>query len=188
VSTDSIFDNAESAEVSYGLGGIAMAVWRRESDDYIMASRYNGTWSSNKDISGGDGANPEIAFDPDGNVIAVWQNTFGSEIYIRRFLASSTWPNWEGDGPLLFDSAETAGNPQISVDPGGNVFIVWERDGQILAKRYEAGSDWASWVSSGPVTVLDDSGSNPEIAVDANGRAIAVWVSGGNIYSKRYFE
>ncbi|RJF96460.1 hypothetical protein D3870_21820 [Noviherbaspirillum cavernae] len=75
------------------------------------------------------------------------------------------------------DDADTARDPQIAVDAGGNALAVWSQsDGtrfNILANRYTAGSGWGS---AQAIETGNASGAFvPHIAIDAGGNAIAVW-------------
>jgi hypothetical protein len=88
-------DSAGSPQVSLGAAGRVFAIWRgNDGSDSIVqfASSSDGgvTWSSPADLSaaGGDGVDPQISVDADGNVFAIWRRYDGSDNIVQTsFLA-----------------------------------------------------------------------------------------------------
>jgi hypothetical protein len=73
-------------------------------------------------------------------------------------------------------AGQDAFEPQVVVDPSGNVIAVWTRsDGTDL--RIQAATRTPSGAWSSPVNISDSgsSASSPAIAVDSSGNALAVW-------------
>jgi hypothetical protein len=158
----------------------------------------DGAWGSAELIQS-DGTksaySPQIAFDSNGNAIAVWHQSDGtrSNIWADRYEVGSGWGNAE---LIENDDAGGAYLPQIAFDATGNAIAVWHQsDGtssSIRANRYVAGSGWGS------AEIIRSYGGglgeahSPQIAMDPNGNAIAVWSEldvgylHDDIWAKRY--
>jgi len=122
----------------------------------------------------------EVAFDANGNAIAVWRQ-FSDElgfgtfflIYASRYDAGGGWETPR----LLNDTANNGYSPKIAFDSNGNAWVLFEVEHgggrrQIGAHRYDVGTDaWSATFFPGP---LQDRLA-PEIAFDNSGNAIAVW-------------
>ncbi|MFN0304039.1 MAG: Ig-like domain-containing protein [Burkholderiales bacterium] len=152
----------------------------------------DGVWTNAQLIENNNAGNasvPQVAFDANGNAIAVWQQHDGSR--------NSVWTNRYSEGswgtPRLLESDDTgdAESPQIAIDSSGNAIAVWQQwDGvriSIFANRYSGGS----WGSALPIET-DNAGNaaGPKIAIDGNGNATVVWYQSdgarANIWSNRY--
>jgi predicted enzyme related to lactoylglutathione lyase len=177
--------------VAVDANGNAIAVWRQKSGTYysIYANRYNagvGVWSGAVLIAADDNNaySPQVAVDPDGNAIAVWQQRLGTHnrIYANRWDAgASAW-----SGAVIIDAGDNnAGNPQVAVDANGNAFAVWMQfDGtynNIYANRYDTLS--GAWSGAVYIDIYSYDSEYPQVAVDANGNAIAVWEQYNGTYS-----
>lgn len=150
-----------------------------------------------------DGAgsyNPEVAAGPAGNAFAVWVEN-ESKIWVNRFDAASV--SW-GRAQMLESECTRGlvrtGLPHIAIDPSGNVFVVWGRDGNdhrghIWGARYDVtGGIWGKAILI--ETNNADDARDPQIAVDGNGNAFAIWYQANNagggpdkrshIWSNRY--
>jgi len=126
---------------------------------------------------------PQVAIDPSGNAVTVWQQDDGTSYSVRanRYTPSAGW----GMAVLIeIDDTGSAGRPQVAVDPSGNAVAVWEHyDGSsrsIWSNRYTPSAGWGTAVL---IETDDTSSSNnhptqwhyPQVAVDPNGNATAVW-------------
>lgn len=100
-------------------------------------------------------------------------------------------PTW-GTAELI--EAADAGNsfdPQLAVDPNGNVTAIWRQSGGvqegIWSNRYSPSGGWGTALL---IENNEGSASGPDVAVDSNGNATAVWnQSDGvrdSIWSNRY--
>ena len=135
----------------------------------------------------GNAFSPRIAFDAQGNVLAVWQqdDDFRSNIWTNKYVPGRGW------GIATRMTASSTGNaiePQIVSDAKGNAMAVWQQmDGthgsnaknvsvastsRIIANRYEANSGWGL-----PVSVESNSAfaKAPQLAGDVNGNVTVVW-------------
>ncbi|WP_339672576.1 Ig-like domain-containing protein [Dasania marina] len=140
--------------------------------------------------SQGGAGYPEIAFDDEGNALAIWTQTGVAEhIWASRYSVGAGW------GVAEEIEAAGMGNgflPDIAFDDAGNAIAVWgQYDGvntNIWSNRYAAGVGWgeAERIENSAV----DSGSFPRIAVDSLGSALVVWQqmdSGrSSIWANRY--
>jgi hypothetical protein len=183
--------------------GNAMAIWMQKDTSNrqrIYASRYacgSGfcLWSSPETINSTDGeaTNPkQIAMDPDGNAIAVWEQIDSGahgNIYANRYTYGGSW----NATTTQIDGLDTyASWPQVAMDANGNAMAVWQQINSssttdIHASHYGAGGQWES-----AVIIDNESGDakRARIAMDPDGNAMAVWyqnVSGHNrIFASHY--
>jgi len=198
--TGNIIADADEAQIAFGANGNAIAVWAQSDGSRynIWANRYDaasGTWGTAGLIETDDagGANsPQIAIDANGNAIAVWHQSDGSQdnIWANRYQPGLGW----GTAELIeVDDAGYAFEAQIAFDANGNAIAVWrQHDGtryNIQANRYDAAS--GSWGTAKLIETDDAGGARfPQIAIDASGNAIAVWQqfdgSRYNIWANRY--
>jgi hypothetical protein len=134
---------------------------------------------------------PQIAVDPQGNAIAVWQqgNSAGVvSVWTNRYdVGSGSW----GTATLLEINPGAAASPQIRMDSNGNAIAVWvQNDGtfnRMWANRYVAGQGWGT-----PQIIENNPGDTdfPRVAVNGSGNAMALWkqVNGVNyaIWANQY--
>jgi hypothetical protein len=178
-----------------GAGG-AMAVWgvHDAANDNLHATRYiaGAGWESNGGgvIQYGDSTSPELAVDPAGNAMVVWNQYDGTrhDVRARRYTAGVGW----GTAHLIEIDNQTAdGRPQVEADANGNFIAVWiQTDGvrnNVWANRYVAGTGW-----SGRTLIETDNGNAISIVIDVHesGEAIAIWEQNDgvrdNLWASRY--
>ncbi|MCP5035833.1 MAG: hypothetical protein GY939_28890, partial [Actinomycetia bacterium] len=206
-----IEDNSIEAyqpQIAFDSSGNAIAVWHQDDgaawheDDGIWASRFNGTsgeWEAAVKIDTardpGSASFPQIAFDGNGNAIAVWQQDDGTgsnkDIWASRF--NGTSGEWEpakqiGDGD--------ARHPQIAFDSSGNATAVWlqyndsdpDPHERLWANRFDGAS--GEWETAGTIDE-DDAGDaqHPQIVFDSSGNAIVVvWSQYYGTYNRIWFN
>ncbi|MBI5779241.1 MAG: hypothetical protein HZA49_07280 [Planctomycetes bacterium] len=185
-------------QVAVDSNGNAIAVWNQfdGTRTNIWANRYvSGTgWATAGLIETDDIGNaysPQIAFDANGNALAVWKQSDGNRdnIWANRYVSGTGWATAE---LIETNNAGGASDPQIAFDSDVNALVVWSQfDGtrsNIWANRYVSGTGWAT----AELIETDNAGNAviPQIAVDSGGNAIAVWdQSDGtrfNIWANRY--
>ena len=178
---------------------------RRTPSYRIWSNRYTpgGGWDTATLVdSGGSGtaANPRVAVDAQGNVMAVWSQYNGpSYVWASRYTPVGGWGI-----PILIEAndAEIWPTPQVAVDPQGNATAVWRTcDGaayKVVSMRYTPADGWGSPVLfetdglGSPSSCNPSSGNaaRPQVAVDAWGNATAVWNQHDgvrvNVWSSRY--
>ncbi len=180
-------------QIAFDNNGNALAVWQQfdgpqgdpSSRDGIWANRFDGTsWGSAEQIDTNNARGTfgqQIAFDNNGNALAVWQQ--GDGIWANRFDGTS----WGIAELIETNNAVNASRPQIAVDSNGNALAVWHQSDGIGANRF----DGTSWGSAELIATSIVSGADsPQIAFDNNGNALAVWgQSDGtrlNIWANRF--
>ncbi len=194
-------DDALDPQIAFDPASNAIAVWRQNTGTgfySIFANRYvSGTgWGTAELVETDDvshALDPQIAFDSDGNAIAIWYHNTGAgftSIFANRYVSGTGW----GLPQLLeTDDRDDAFNPQIAFDLQGNAIAVWSQDTStgvysLFANRYVSGIGWGV----AQLLEADDTGTatDPQIAIDPAGNAIAVWsqVIGAriSIFANRY--
>lgn len=175
--------NAFRPQIAFDPSGNAIAVWHQPNGgaSSIWANRFiaSSGWGTAELIetdNAGAANSPRVAFDTNGNAMAVWSQSDGTRlnVWANRYTTGSGWGN-----AMVIESENLgdAAAPQIVFDSNGNANVVWQQsDGartNIWANRYTAGSGW------GRATLIetDNTGfaGGPQIAIDANGSAIVVW-------------
>ena len=172
--------------------GNATVVWHLSDDDaddpgLVQTARFTaatGGWSNGPNLSTA-GSNTQVAVDPDGNATAVWQEQTTRRIRAARY--ARTTGLW-GDAVTLATGSDTStsvdapSSPQVSVDAGGNVIVVWQRHinvssnvrNIIQAARFAMVT--ATWSGVVDLSASNCPGCNfPDVAMDPNGNAQAVW-------------
>lgn len=184
-----------SQRVAMDATGNAVAVWSRSASyPTVWASRFSpGTgWSPPERLTSASdqgpfpqfqGSFPQLAVDPTGNGLAVWQSTRLSfprdwTIWASRLTEGQWEPAQAIQSPLL----ELGGSPAVAVSADGTGLAVWnERHGGvpgIWANRFRPATGWAT---AEPISDEDPRGlSFADVAMDAMGNGMAVslhWVA-----------
>ena len=132
-------------------------------------------WLLPFDVSslGQDGFAPQVAIDPSGNAVAVWEGSSATNANVQAaVLASGTTTSTPV--PLSASNVDAAG-PQVAVDGNGNAIAVWQRQGSedvVQAAIRPAGGAFGMPVN---LSAADASASPPQLDMNAAGAAIAVW-------------
>lgn len=167
---------------SAGQDGDGLAVFGRGFDRF--GTQLGGEFRVNT-FTTGDQDDPDIAADPSGNFVVVWDgpgDTGSSRgIFARRYDASGA----PLDSEEFVVNTFTAGSqtePSIAVDTHGHFIVVWESDGQdlsgdgVFGQRYDAFGN-PQGVEIPVNTTIDGDQANPAVASDAEGNFIVVWQS-----------
>ena len=186
--------NADDPQIAFDSNGNALAVWFQNDGSRfnIWANRFDGASWGNAELietdDAGSATRPQIAFDSNGNALAVWYQSDGSRnnIWANRFDGTS----WGSAVLIETNDAGTAYDPEIAFDSNGNALAVWfQPDGihdSIWANRFD-GTSWGDAV----LIETNDAGHaySPQIAFDSNGNALAVWYQRDgsfNIWANRF--
>lgn len=125
----------------------------------------------------GDAEHPQIAVDPDGDAIAVWEQSDGSTLNIYANIFSSDTGTWRGRELIENDDTGDATSPQIAVDDDGNAIVVWQQsDGDaenIYANTYTKAN--GTWGTKEELETSTRDARDPQIAINGTGDAVAVW-------------
>ena len=159
-----------------------------------------GTWQAARILSadlGGSGG--QIAFDANGNAIAVWQMRDGATARFKlmsdRYVVGS---GWHPQGlPTTIATGSSGLDHRLAVGASGVAVVVWEQTGpgpyEIFTSRF-AGSSWStparvqSSTQRGAAFVQEE---KPSVALDGNGNAVVVWrefdaAGVSSIWARRY--
>ena len=175
---------AVSPQVAVDVQGNATAVWTSitATDVNTEASTkpFGGAWQSvvselSQQTASLLISNPQICVDVNGNATAVWQFDDGSHTTIQ----ASSKPfggAWQASPNTLSPSGYDAINPQVAVDPQGNLTAVWELNNGSNSV-IQASTKLNGWGWGLPTTLITGQDShNPQIVIDAYGNATAVWM------------
>lgn len=113
---------------------------------------------------------PQVAVDPDGDAVAVWET--GDSVWAASRTAGGTWTAAE----KLSVVGYVGDAPQVAVDGEGNATAVWVWTGSHMAIVQAAyrpkGGSWGEPVD---LSNTERSAREPQIDVHEDGRAVAVW-------------
>jgi hypothetical protein len=176
----SSFSSGSRPQVAVDSTGDAFAVWSRRPESNAVieaATRPAGTgWQPAVRLSpaGESSEWPQLATTPQGEVIAVWESSSGSE---KRIEVATDRPSAGWSNPLTLSTHDGrfGGAHDVAVSPLGEATVVWFREetpgeGVIEAATKSAGAE--AWQA--PVVLSAGDGA-PQVAVDAEGEAVAVW-------------
>ncbi|MCD4785906.1 MAG: hypothetical protein K8T10_18970 [Candidatus Eremiobacteraeota bacterium] len=199
---------AGEQQVAVGTDGTAIAVFMQIDDsqgilnarnggrDVVYARKWNGSgWEIIKqidDIAEGDSANPNVAFDSQGNAICVFVQTDGVKrvagrykLFARKLDKGSA--NW-GASVIIDDPAQgSSGLPEIKFAPDGTALCVFAQTvgaNERIYANYYNGTNWgvAGIIDSG----ADQGAVNPKVAIDNNGNGICVFVQSDGVRDRIY--
>lgn len=193
----SVASGVSEFDVVIDASGTATAIWHslKEGEDdppgsFVRASSrpLDGAWSEPAELSGtANGANPQVAVNPDGDLTAVWTGIdpdTGNTIV--RSKSRPTGGAWSVNATDLSSDAGRASDAQVAVDPDGDATAVWSYseedpisgdDDIAVQAAHRSGGTW-----NAPIELWDDATDEafPEVALtDWQGDATAIWSSFG---------
>jgi hypothetical protein len=186
--------DAFNPQVAFDGQGNAIAVWHRfdagtntivqaaaRAADSRRRRRYftpkrGGSFGAPQGLSaGGQNASfPEVAFDGQGNAIAVWRRFDGTNFIVQAAVRAAGGSF--GAAQDLSAAGQTANDPQVAVDGQGNAIAVWSRSNgtnDIVQAAVRAAG--GSFGAAQDLSAAGQDAHVPEVAVDGQGNAIAVW-------------
>ena len=176
----------ESPQVAVDGHGDVTAVWGLGGGgNYAVqaAVRPAGdTWQTPVTLSeaGVDAGGTQVAVDPEGTGIAVW-DTFPvppatAARTIQAAVRSESTGAWSAPVTLA-TIGEPTGNPQVAIDPHGNAVAVWEEQPVNPGPQYiQASFRPTGGMWSMPVDIsLGNGGSKPHVVMDPEGNAVVTW-------------
>lgn len=175
--------------------GDAIVVWQRSNssgDDIIQSSfrAADGAWEKPVNLSeAGENANAaQVALDPNGDAVAVW-NRFNGSNWVVQSASRPSGGTWQQ--PVhLSEGGDSSEGPQVAVDPRGDAAAVWEHHTEggelIQGTSRPAGGSWQE-----PVNLSEPAENTlePHIGLDAAGDAVMTWersYDGGEIIQTSY--
>jgi hypothetical protein len=182
-----------NSDVAFKPNGDSVVVWVQEgeSETNVWAAEYSRAdgWGSPKQIdAGGFGAawGPQVAFDSNGDGMAVWLQTEGSayNVWANRYTKDGGF----GTAQPIGDSGGSASGPLgFAMNAKGDAVATW---GQNVVNQIR--TIWASmytkaggWAAGGPI-VDGQSARTAPVGIDQNGNAVAVWSDDNDIHANRY--
>jgi hypothetical protein len=186
--------NATSPQISVAPNGYAVIVWSRFDASgpgcceriQVRTRSPAGTLGPIRTISslnaGEHSDDPEVAMDPSGNAVFVWERFIPTSpgccrvIDTRALSATGTLSAVQ----TLSVPSVNAGDVRLGMDANGNAVFAWLRSDQTApgcCNRVQARARSAAGTLS-PVQTLSGAGQNAadsEVGVDAAGKAIIVW-------------
>ncbi len=172
--------DATVPQVAVDSHGNAVAVWvRSDGTNTIIQGAVlpfgASSWTPTSDLSlpGADAFVPQVALDPHGNAVAVWQriNILGRNVTQGATLAFGEL-FWTPTSDLSAAPEDTY-VPQLGVDQNGNAVAVWSN---VTYQTIQAATlPFGSALWSPFTTISGTQAGTPEVAVNAAGYAIAVW-------------
>jgi hypothetical protein len=171
---------ADSArpQVAVDQAGDAVAVWQqaRGNHDFILGSTRPaaGAWSAATVLSapGQNARGPQVALDPFGDAVAVWQRSDGAHWIVQCAMlpARGSWSR-----PVnLSASGRSAGGAHVAVDQAGDAVAVWSRSEGSRGRVVQSARLVRAW--SKPVDLSRSAiAYAPEVAAGPQGEAVAVW-------------
>ena len=180
---------ASGPKVAVHPSGSAIAVWSQSSisgTTNIWSNRYipGQGWGTPELIETDDVGNamgPQIAFDPNGNAVALWLQSDGQTPTLRWGLSSNRYTPGEGWGTAKLldnDSAGSSSGYTIAFDEDGNALALWTQyarvDGggggfSLYARRYTLAIGW------GTTELLGATAYQAQVIFDASGAGVAIW-------------
>ena len=172
--------NANDPDVTVDTKGIATAVWKRfDGNNFVIQASTRsaaGIWETPVTISlaGADAANPHVASDAAGNLVASWKRYDGNNnlVEVARRPIGGAWttpqtlsaPGQHGNGPL------------VAVGPEGTTAVSWFRsDGSSSLVQAATGPAATGLYPADTLSVPGQDAVNARVAVDGTGTVLAVW-------------
>jgi hypothetical protein len=188
--------NADAPAVAIDQAGGAVVVWQRFSElgHWVVqgatraAAGTIASLGSLSDTSSDDEA-PQVAVDPAGDAVAVWQQ----DDHQRNVVSIQAAARSAGGGLVSLGELSVPGqsgeqddeSPEVALDRAGDAFAVWEHfDGTNFvvqsAVRPAGGPKFGAPVDvSLPESTAHENAVSPQVAVDPAGNEIVVWALGG---------
>ncbi len=173
-------ENASSPQVAVDAAGDAVAVWHRSNGRNSIVQAVlrpvGGSFGIPVDLSerGRDALNPQVAMDPAGDAVAVWQRSNGSNYIVQAALRPA---GGSFGAPMdLSSPRHNATIPQVAMDQAGDAVVAWQRSSgtsevvQAAARR--AGASFARPIN---LSAANQISLGPQVAMDQAGDAVAVW-------------
>ena len=163
--------------------GNVVTVWTHSNgaEADLFANRYDatvGSWGSAEPIEGaaGTASIPELGIDREGNTLAIWTQTNGTETGVFANRYDTTAGSW-GSAEAIHSHPGSASMPRLAVDALGDAIAVWtQSDGshdKLFAIRYDAAGN--AWGSAEPLEDKKGDASSAWVTYGPPGGALVVW-------------
>jgi hypothetical protein len=186
---DSVYD----PQLAIDDAGNVMAVWYQNDGGIqsVYANHFGSSsgWGIVENIESGNlrATRARVGMDADGNAMAVWYQSDGSNsnIMANRFVSGSGW-----SGEFVVDSEDLgdAYHPQVAVNSKGDAIVAWEQsDGSrfnVWAKFFDVKYGW------GEAKIIDSDltgdASDASVALSNLGTGVAIWLQTGGVTANDY--
>ncbi|MBA7481213.1 hypothetical protein ES707_16683 [subsurface metagenome] len=127
-----------------------------------LLAGWQGIMNSGSPIDTGADENakvPDVAFDGQGNAIAIFQQFDGADFRLyARYWNGSSWSIMNNGNPIDNGNAQHVSRPYLSFDSQGNAIVVFPQDTatkkRLFARKWD-GTEWKLWTPSGWQTFVD---------------------------------
>lgn len=180
--------NYERPQVAVDDSGNTTLVWEwGDSSPYntppysIYADRYNvetSTWSGSQLIEtdeAGPASSPSVVMDSEGNAIAVWAQSDGTQnnIMYNIYNVETGWSAM----PLAIDNLDSdARSPDIDIGGENDLLAVWFQADNVWSNHYKPTGEWEIPIAVGPAS-LNNVGDDLTVSVGETS-AVAAWEAG----------
>lgn len=171
-------------------GSNTLAIWSAvqptQNEIQSILDKYGIGWGPTRIVATSAPGNarllfPQIAFDTEGNAVAVWLLKVGDYTIIQSStkLAGELWTNplevTPASGPFEI-------KPQIAMDPTGKAIAVWPNEDTLTIQcAYKPLLDEWMWTEPKNISLPGTAVGQPQIAIDHYGNATAVWIRNDGI-------
>lgn len=176
--------NAENPQISVSTDGEPYVTWSRHDDSIIMRAQATGSldfgasWSTTTTLSGAnqEAVDSRVAVDADGNAIAIWYRSNGSNYIVQTSRSEDGGVSWSAPVDLSTVGRD-AYAPQVAFDADGTAIAVWNRfDGTSYVVQSSRSTDGGvSWTSPATLSVSGGDAYGAQVAVDSDGTAVVAW-------------
>lgn len=180
---------ARDPDVQVSAAGEGLTVWWQYNSD-SSASTIQAQWLANGSTptpistATGFAGFPHVAFDVNGNAIAVWVQSDNqlNNVWVNRYAVGTGWGT-----PLKITNVNSiatsvSGNPSIGVDGAGNAIIMWNQQNSALisshfdvfTSRYSVATN--AWSAPAMLSNGTNCAYGYKVAVNSLGAAALIWV------------
>lgn len=86
---------------------------------------------------------------------------------------------WASPTTISVSTLVNSSDPQVVMDPSGNVTAAWVENNAIIANTLPVNGSWGV-----PTTLSSGSSSSPRLGCDSSGNVTAIWLEGGIVKSR----
>ncbi|HEX3737348.1 MAG TPA: PKD domain-containing protein [Solirubrobacterales bacterium] len=173
-------ESAVEAQVAVDPAGDAVVVWQRYNgtNDVVQAAErtVGGAWQPSVDLSESaeDASYPDVAVDPAGDAVAVWEVREGGYYVIQgaNLTAGRTWR-----APVDVSApGHYAQEARVAVDPAGDAVALWGfYEGTYNIAQAATQAAGGAWQPGVDLSAPGEEADELEVAVDPAGDAVAAW-------------
>lgn len=183
---------ASSPSVAFPSVGTAYVAYRQTTQDYTQVrvstlAVANGTITPVQSIAptSADAAQPQLAFDAQGNGVLTWVETavsfsppYTGAVTLRAMTRKAdVGPTFIGSQLVYTTRTTVIDDPAVALDAAGNATIVWgDRSTDTGAAKGVYASTRLLGSSGWPGAPVSTTGSEPTVAASTAGGAVVAWV------------